>query len=155
MGLRNIMVEGDNALRKRSREVTVVDDRIRMILDDMLETMRENDGVGIAAPQVGILRRMFIVEAEEDDVFEIINPEIIEMEGSFIGEEGCLSVPGIFGKVERPERIKVKGLDRYGKEMTCEATDLKAVAICHEFDHLEGVLFIDKATDLRKAGEDE
>src|SRR5674476_346520 len=119
MGLRNIMVEGDNVLRKRSREVTVVDDRIRMILDDMLETMREND---------------------EGDVFEIINPEIIEIEGSFIGEEGCLSVPGIFGKVERPERIKVKGLDRYGKELICEATDLKAVAICHEFDHLEGVL---------------
>jgi len=155
MGLRNIMVEGDNVLRKRSREVTAVDDRIRMILDDMLETMRESDGVGIAAPQVGILRRMFIVEVEEGDVFEIINPEIIEMEGSFIGEEGCLSVPGIFGKVERPERVKVKGLDRYGKELICEATDLKSVAICHEFDHLEGVLFIDKATDLRKAGEDE
>ena len=155
MGLRNIMLEGDNVLRKRSREVTAVDDRIRMILDDMLETMRESDGVGIAAPQVGILRRMFVVEAEEGDVFEIINPEIIEMEGSFIGEEGCLSVPGIFGKVERPERVKVKGLDRYGKEMIYEATDLKAVAICHEFDHLEGVLFIDKATDLRKAGEDE
>jgi len=155
MGLRNIMLEGDNVLRKRSREVTIVDDRIRMILDDMLETMRESDGVGIAAPQVGILRRMFVVEAEEGDVFEIINPEIIEMEGSFIGEEGCLSVPGIFGKVERPERVKVKGLDRYGKEMIYEATDLKAVAICHEFDHLEGVLFIDKATDLRKAGDDE
>lgn len=155
MGLRNIMVEGDDVLRKRSREVTTVDDRIRMILDDMLETMRESDGIGIAAPQVGILRRMFIVEAEEGDVFEMINPEIIEMEGSFIGEEGCLSVPGVFGKVERPERIKVKGLDRYGNELICEAVDLKAVAICHELDHLEGVLFTDKATDLRKAGEDE
>lgn len=155
MALRNIMIEGDDILRKRSREVSAIDDRIRMILDDMLETMRESDGVGIAAPQVGILRRMFIVEAEEGDVLEMINPEIIEMEGFFVGEEGCLSVPGIFGKVERPERVKVKGLDRYGKEIVCEATELKAVAICHEFDHLEGVLFIDKATDLREAGEDE
>lgn len=155
MALRNIMVEGEAVLRKRSREVSAVDDRIRMILDDMLETMRKSDGVGIAAPQVGILRRMFIVEAEEGDVLEMINPEILEMEGFFVGEEGCLSVPGIFGKVERPERVKIKGLDRFGKEIICEATELKAVAICHEFDHLEGVLFIDKATDLREAGEDE
>lgn len=155
MALRNIMIEGEAVLRKRSREVSAVDDRIRMILDDMLETMRKSDGVGIAAPQVGILRRMFIVEADEGDVLELINPEIIEMEGFFVGEEGCLSVPGVFGKVERPERVKVKGLDRYGKEIICEATELKAVAICHEFDHLEGVLFIDKATDLREAGEDE
>lgn len=155
MALRNIMTEGEAVLRKRSREVSDVDDRIRMILDDMLETMRKSDGVGIAAPQVGILRRMFIVEAEEGDVLEMINPEIIEMEGFFVGEEGCLSVPGVFGKVERPERVKVKGLDRFGMEIICDATELKAVAICHEFDHLEGVLFIDKATDLREAGEDE
>ena len=155
MALRNIRTEGEAVLRKRSREVSEVDDRIRMILDDMLETMRKSDGVGIAAPQVGILRRIFIVEAEEGDVLEMINPEIIEMEGFFVGEEGCLSVPGVFGKVERPERVKVKGLNRHGKEIICEATELKAVAICHEFDHLEGVLFIDKATDLREAGEDE
>lgn len=155
MALRNIMIEGEDILRKRCREVAEIDDRIRGILDDMLETMHHYDGVGIAAPQVGILKRMFIVEAEEGDVLELINPEIIEMEGDFAGEEGCLSVPGVFGKVNRPERVVVRGLDRFGKEMVCEATELKAVAICHEFDHLEGVLFIDKAKDLREAGEDE
>ena len=144
MGLRNIMVEGDDVLRKRSREVTTVDDRIRMILDDMLETMHESDGVGIAAPQVGILRRMFIVEAEEGDIFEIINPEIIEMEGSFIGEEGCLSVPGEQGEVERPYKVKVKALNEKGEEIIVEGEELLARALCHEIDHLEGVLFVDK-----------
>lgn len=153
MALRNIRVDGDEVLRKRSREVTEIDDRVRMILDDMIETMRDSDGIGIAAPQVGILRRMFIVEVDEDDLIEAINPEILEMEGLIIGEEGCLSVPNIFGKVERPERVKLKGLDRFGNEFEVEATGLKAVAICHEFDHLEGVLFSDKATDLREAEE--
>jgi len=155
MALRNIMIDGEDILRKRSREVTEIDDRIRTMLDDMLETMHHYDGVGIAAPQVGILKRMFIVEAEEGDVLELINPEIIEREGQFAGEEGCLSVPGVFGKVMRPEWVKVKGLDRFGKEIVCEATELKAVAICHEFDHLEGILFVDKASDLREAGEEE
>lgn len=153
MALRNIRVDGDDVLRKRSREVTEVDDRIRMILDDMLETMRDSDGVGIAAPQVGVLRRMFIVEAEEGDVLEAINPEILEMDGLAFGEEGCLSVPGVYGKVERPEWVKLKALDRFGQPYVIEATELKAVAICHEFDHLEGVLFTDKATDLREAEE--
>lgn len=153
MALRNIRVDGDEVLRKKSKEVGDIDDRIRMILDDMLETMRESDGVGIAAPQVGVLRRMFIVEAEEDDVLEAINPKIVEQEGLVVGEEGCLSVPNVFGKVERPERVVLKALDRYGNEYEVEATGLKAIAICHELDHLEGVLFKDKATELREAEE--
>lgn len=154
MALRKIVVEGDEVLRKRSREVSQVDDRIRMILDDMLETMRDYDGVGIAAPQVGILKRIFIVEAEEGDVLEAINPEILSMEGLVAGEEGCLSVPGYFGTVERPEKVRLRAQDRKGEFYEIEAEGLKAVAICHEYDHLEGVLFTDKASGIREAGEE-
>ncbi len=154
MALRKIVVEGDEVLRKRSREVRQVDDRIRMILDDMLETMRDYDGVGIAAPQVGILKRIFIVEAEEGDVLEAVNPEILSMEGLVAGEEGCLSVPGYFGTVERPEKVRLRAQDRKGEFYEIEAEGLKAVAICHEYDHLEGVLFTDKASGIREAGEE-
>jgi len=154
MALRKIVVEGDEVLRKRSREVSQVDDRIRMILDDMLETMRDYDGVGIAAPQVGILKRIFIVEVEEGDVLEAVNPEILSMEGLVAGEEGCLSVPGYFGTVERPEKVRLRAQDRKGEFYEIEAEGLKAVAICHEYDHLEGVLFTDKASGIREAGEE-
>ena len=154
MALRKIVVEGDEVLRKRSREVSQVDDRIRMILDDMLETMRDYDGVGIAAPQVGILKRIFIVEAEEGDVLEAVNPEILSMEGLVAGEEGCLSVPGYFGTVERPEKVRLRAQDRKGEFYEIEAEGPKAVAICHEYDHLEGVLFTDKASGIREAGEE-
>ena len=154
MALRKIVVEGDEVLRKRSREVSQVDDRIRMILDDMLETMRDYNGVGIAAPQVGILKRIFIVEAEEGDVLEAVNPEILSMEGLVAGEEGCLSVPGYFGTVERPEKVRLRAQDRKGEFYEIEAEGLKAVAICHEYDHLEGVLFTDKASGIREAGEE-
>lgn len=154
MALRKIVVEGDEVLRKRSREVSQVDDRIRMILDDMLETMRDYDGVGIAAPQVGILKRIFIVEAEEGDVLEAVNPEILSMDGLVAGEEGCLSVPGYYGTVERPEKVRLRAQDRKGEFYEIEAEGLKAVAICHEYDHLEGVLFTDKASGIREAGEE-
>ena len=154
MALRKIVVEGDEVLRKRSREVSQVDDRIRMILDDMLETMRDYDGVGIAVSQVGILKRIFIVEAEEGDVLEAVNPEILSMEGLVAGEEGCLSVPGYFGTVERPEKVRLRAQDRKGEFYEIEAEGLKAVAICHEYDHLEGVLFTDKASGIREAGEE-
>ena len=154
MALRKIVVEGDEVLRKRSREVSQVDDRIRMIMDDMLDTMRDYDGVGIAAPQVGILKRIFIVEAEEGDVLEAVNPEILSMEGLVAGEEGCLSVPGYFGTVERPEKVRLRAQDRKGEFYEIEAEGLKAVAICHEYDHLEGVLFTDKASGIREAGEE-
>ena len=153
MALRNIVVEGDEILRKKCREVTQIDDRIRGILDDMLETMREYDGVGIAAPQVGIMRRIFIIEVEQGEVIELINPEILETRGSVGSDEGCLSVPGYVGYVERPEYVKITGLDRYGNQVIHEGEGLKAVALCHENDHLDGVLYVDKATDVRKVEE--
>lgn len=151
MALRNILTDGDPALRKRSREVDKVDDRIRTVLDDMLETMRNHNGVGIAAPQVGVLRRMFIVETVPGEVLEIINPEIVETEGVIEEEEGCLSVPGVFGTVERPQRLRLRGLDRNGTPFEREAEGFEAVAICHEYDHLEGVLFTDRAKELHQA----
>ena len=149
MALRKVVTEGDEILRKRCKEVTAVDDRIRMILDDMLETMRNEYGVGIAAPQVGIMRRMIVVEAEEGQVYQLVNPVIVESRGSQKGDEGCLSVPGYIGTVERPEYVRVEALDRDGKGTVVEAEGFPAVVLCHECDHLEGILYIDKAENLR------
>jgi peptide deformylase len=152
MALRNIVKEGDEILTKRAREVSEINDRIRQLLDDMIDTMRENDGVGLAAPQVGVLRRVFVVEVD-DKIYELINPEIIETEGIQTGEEGCLSVPGCIGTVERPAYIKMKGLDRYGNEIEVEGTELLAVALSHEYDHLEGILFVNKALEVKEIDE--
>jgi len=149
MALRNIVKRGDEILTKKAREVAEVDERIRIILDDMLETMRYADGVGLAAPQVGILRQIFIVEVDEE-LTELINPVMLESEGLQIGEEGCLSVPGYTGTVERPAYVKMKGLDRFGKEITVEGRELKAIAMCHEYDHLQGILFVDKAQSIHE-----
>lgn len=154
MALRNVVREGDQVLRKKSRPVEKIDDRIRQILDDMLETMRLEDGVGLAAPQVGILRRMFVIEVD-DQIIYLINPEFVETEGEQYEEEGCLSVPGMAGKVVRPAYVKMKGLGREGEPVEYEGTDLLARALCHEYDHLDGILFIDKAEDLHNAEEDE
>jgi len=153
MALRNIVLEGDEILRKRAREVTDINERIHMILDDMLETMREQDGVGLAAPQVGILKRILIVEID-GQVIELINPEILETEGVQAEDEGCLSIPGMIGTVERPEYIKIKGLNREGQEVTYEGTGLLSVALSHEYDHLDGILYTDKATNVREADRD-
>ena len=152
MALRNIVKEGDEILTKRAKEVTEVNDRIRQLLDDMIETMRENDGIGLAAPQVGVLRRVFVVELE-DKIYELINPEIVKTEGTQTVEEGCLSVPGCVGTVERPAYIKMKGLDRNGHEIEVEGTELLAVALSHEYDHLEGILFVDKALEIKDIDE--
>ena len=149
MALRNIVKEGDEILMKRAKKVPVVNERIVELLDDMVETMRENDGVGLAAPQVGVLRRIFVVEVN-DEIYEMINPEIIAADGIQTGDEGCLSVPGYIGTVERPAYIKMKGLDRTGKEIEVEGTELLAVALSHEYDHLEGILFVDKALELQE-----
>lgn len=119
----------------------------------MLETMREEGGVGIAAPQVGIMRRIFVTEAEPGRVVEFINPEIIEVRGEQTGAEGCLSLPGLIGDVTRPEYVKIKALDRNGDEFTLELEEFDAVVTCHEFDHLEGILYIDKAQNIRNAVE--
>ena len=152
MALRNIVERGDEILDKKAKEVKAIDDHICMILDDMLETMRAHNGVGIAAPQVGIRRRMFIVEVD-GVVYEMINPEILEQSGSQCEYEGCLSVPGLYGRVERPEYVKIAGLNRQGERVVYEADGFLATAFCHENDHLDGQLFIDKAVDIKTAEE--
>jgi len=153
MSLRNIRILGDDLLRKKSRTVDVIDDRIIELLDDMEETMRKYDGVGLAAPQVGVLRRVVIVDVG-DGLFEFINPEIIEQSGANTMVEGCLSVPDKKGDVTRPTFVKVKAFNRNGEEFLLEAHDYFAKAICHEVDHLDGVIFIDKAENIRDKYED-
>jgi peptide deformylase len=149
MALRNIRKLGDELLRKRSREVDVINQRILTLLDDMVETMNSADGVGLAAPQVGILKRVVVIDVGEG-VIKLINPEIIEAEGSQYDVEGCLSVPGEQGEVERPNKVKVKALNENGEEITIQGEGLLARALCHEIDHLDGILFVDKATKLEK-----
>ena len=159
MALRTIVTEGDPILRKICKPVKEVNDRIRATLDDMLETMRQAEGVGLAGPQVGILRRMFVVEVptETDEegnilktaVYELINPEIVETRGEVEEEEACLSLPGVEGVVKRPAYVKIKGLDRNGKPVEYEGEGLLAKAFCHENDHLDGILFTDKARDIK------
>lgn len=145
MALREIIKFGDDMLRKKCREVTKFDDKLAQLLDDMAQTLKSADGVGLAAPQVGILRRACIVDVRDGHgVLELINPEIIERSGSQTGNEGCLSAPGEWCEVVRPAVVKVKAFDRHGNEFTLEATELKARAICHEVDHLDGILFIDR-----------
>lgn len=150
MAIRNVVKEGDPILRKHCREIPQVTDRIRMTMEDMLETMREEYGVGIAGPQVGVMRRMFVAEPEPGRVYFMINPVITEQEGSQIGEEGCLSVPDLVGTVERPEKIKITALDLDGVQQEYEFEGFDARVMCHEYDHLEGILYIDKATDIHE-----
>ena len=149
MALRNLVLEGDPLLRKTSRPVEEITPRIIKLLDDMPDTMYYGGrGIGIAAPQVGVLRRVFIVDVgDEHGLIEFINPEILEVSGSQTDNEGCLSVPGKTCEVERPSHIKVKAMDRNGNEFELEADDLLARCICHENDHLNGILFIDKSVD--------
>ena len=155
MAIRKVVLEGDEILRKQCREVTEVNDRIRMTMEDMLETMRAEVGAGIAGPQVGVLRRMFVAEPEPGRVYYMINPVITEQSGSQSGDEGCLSVPGLIGTVERPERIKMKALDLDGNEQEYEFEGWDATVMCHEYDHLDGILYIDKATNIRTPEESE
>ena len=155
MAIRKVVLEGDEILRKQCREVTEVNDRIRMTMEDMLETMRAEVGAGIAGPQVGGMRRMFVAEPEPGRVYYMINPVITEQSGSQSGDEGCLSVPGLIGTVERPERIKMKALDLDGNEQEYEFEGWDATVMCHEYDHLDGILYIDKATNIRTPEESE
>lgn len=135
--------ERDEVLRKKARPVERIDDRILTLLDDMAETMYNAEGVGLAAPQVGILRRVVVIDVGEG-VIELINPEIIEQEGEQVAIEGCLSIPGLSGMVKRPARVVVSALNRHGERIEIEGTDLLARALCHEIDHLDGILYIDK-----------
>ena len=154
MALRNIVIEGDPVLRKVCRPVDEVTDRIRMILDDMVDTMREAQGVGLAAPQVGIMRRMFVAEPEPDELYYFVNPEIIEEEGEEAGDEACLSVPELAGNVVRPAKITIRGLDRDGIEHQHTFEGFHARVMCHENDHLDGILYSDKATEMFRPGEE-
>lgn len=147
MALRNIVTEGDPILHKISRPIEDINDRILKLLDDMAETMYYgNRGIGIAAVQVGVLRRCFIVDiGDEHGRIDFINPEITLREGEQLCTEGCLSVPGKQADVKRPLKIHVKALDRNGNPFEMDAEDLLANCICHEYDHLDGVLFVDRA----------
>ena len=142
MALRNIVQEPNETLRKKCRKVEKITERILQLLDDMKETLAKADGVGLAAPQVGVLRRVVIIDVGEGPI-ELINPEILEAAGEQTGEEGGLSVAGRWGVVTRPNYVKVKAMDRQGKERIYEGEGLLARAFCHEIDHLDGRLFID------------
>ncbi|WP_017210771.1 MULTISPECIES: peptide deformylase [Clostridium] len=143
MALRNIRKYGDDVLRKKCREVDKIDDRLLTLIEDMKETMYDADGVGLAAPQVGILKRLFVVDIG-DGPLVFINPEIIETNGSQIDEEGCLSLPGETEEVMRPNYVRARALNEKGEEFEIEAEELLARAILHEYDHLNGTLFIDR-----------
>ncbi|MBR5808610.1 MAG: peptide deformylase [Clostridia bacterium] len=143
MALREIRKKGDEVLYKVCKEVKDFDKKLAILLDDMYDTMEKSDGVGLAAPQVGILKRCVVIDIGEGRI-ELVNPKIIKEEGSQTGPEGCLSVPGEWGEVERPQKVTVEAFDRHGKKFTMTGEDLLARAFCHELDHLEGKLFLDK-----------
>lgn len=143
MALRQIVKIGEPVLRKKSKVVKEINDKLIDLLDDMADTMYEADGVGLAAPQVGILKRVVVVDIG-DGLIELINPEIIEAEGEYLDNEGCLSVPGESGDVLRPYRVKVRALNRFGETIEIEGEELLARAFCHEIDHLDGILYVDK-----------
>ena len=153
MAIRNIVVEGDEVLRKKCREVKEITDHVGVTLQDMLDTMHEQYGVGIAAPQVGVLRRMFIAEPVEGEIYYMINPVMLEQSGLQVDDEGCLSVPGMVGTVERPQYIKIQAMDLDGETKVYEFEDFHARVMCHEYDHLDGTLYIDKATNIREAAQ--
>ena len=145
MAIRNIRKNGDEILRKKSREVEKVDEKIKELVKDMIETMYKNNGVGLAAPQVGILKRVVVIDLYDNNgPIVLINPEIIKEKGEQEVEEGCLSFPNQFAKIIRPAEVTVKALDEDGKEIKIKAKELLAQAISHEVDHLEGILFVDK-----------
>lgn len=143
--IRNIREDGDEILRKKSREVEVVDDKIREILEDMVETMHKYNGVGLAAPQIGLLKRLIVIDLYDDKgPIKLVNPEIIKEKGTQEVEEGCLSFPNKFAKIIRPEEVTVKALNENGKTVKISAKGLLAQALSHEIDHLNGILFVDK-----------
>lgn len=143
MALRQIVKIGEPVLRKKSKVVKEINEKIIQLLDDMAETMYDADGVGLAAPQVGILKRIVVIDIGEG-LIELINPEIIETEGEYLDNEGCLSVPGESGDVLRPYKVKVRAQNRFGETVELEGEELLARAFCHEIDHLDGILYVDK-----------
>lgn len=148
MALRKILtLDADGeTLRKKSREVTEINDRILTLLDDMAETMYHASGVGLAAPQVGVLKRVVVIDIGEG-LIELINPVIVYKKGEQINAEGCLSVPGKSGTVARPEKVIVRALNRNGEEVEVRGEDLLAIALCHEIGHLDGTVYVDKVIE--------
>lgn len=144
MALRNIREIGDSVLNKTCKEVKEMTPRIKQLIADMLETMYEENGVGLAAPQVGILKRIVVIDVTGEDPYVLINPRIVETSGEQTGQEGCLSVPGKYGIVTRPNYVKAVALDENMQPYELEGTELLARAICHELDHLDGKLYVDK-----------
>ena len=145
MAIRTIREDGDDILRKKTREVEVVDDRIRELLDDMVETMHQYNGVGLAAPQVGILKRVIVIDLYDDKgPIKLVNPRIIKQKGEQEVEEGCLSFPNQFAKMIRPAEVTVEALDENGKKIKIVGKGLLAQALAHEIDHLDGILFVDR-----------
>ncbi len=149
MAIKVVIKNGDPLLREKSKTIDEITPRIHKLLDNMAETMYDSDGVGLAAIQISVLKRIVVIDVGEG-LIELINPEIIEKDGEQIGAEGCLSVPDLLGNVKRAERVKVKALNREGKEFSLEATGLLARAIQHEVDHLDGILFVDIAEETYK-----
>ena len=167
MAIRKIMLEGESCLAKKCHPVTEFNQKLRDLLDDMAETMADAGGVGLAAPQVGILRRAVVVMDENDEIIELINPEIVRTEGEQTGLEGCLSIPGKYGVVTRPMTVRVRAQDRDGAWFEAEDEGLTARAFCHEIEHLDGHLFnehcdrylteeeLEKLSETQEAGEDD
>lgn len=144
MAIRKIRENGDEILRKKSREIEVIDDKIIELLDDMLETMHRYNGVGLAAPQVGVLKRAIVIDLYDgNEPLKLINPKIVKTKGTQEVEEGCLSFPNQYAKIIRPEEIVAEALNTEGKKIKIKAKGLLAQAICHEVDHLDGILFVD------------
>ena len=150
MAIRNVVQEGDDVLRKKCFEVTAFDEKLWQLLDDMKDTVREEEGAGLAAPQVGVLRRAVVVDVEEG-FFEFVNPVIVQSKGEQRGWEGCLSVRGKRGVVTRPQTVKVEYFDRAGKKKKLTAHGFFARAVCHELDHLDGILYIDRAERVERS----
>lgn len=145
MAIRNLRYEGDEILKKRSKEIEIIDDKIKELARDMMETMHKWDGLGLAGPQVGVLKRIIVIDLYEEGMqFTLINPVIVKEKGTQDVEEGCLSFPNKYGKVERPKEVVVEALDIDGNKVKLKAKDLLAQALCHEIDHLNGVLFVEK-----------
>ena len=150
MAIRNVVQVGDDVLRQKCFPVEVFDEKLHALLDDMKETVKKEEGAGLAAPQVGVLRRLAVVDVDEG-YFELINPVIVQQKGEQSGWEGCLSVRGKSGIVSRPMKVTVVYQDRFGEKQLVKAKGFFARAMCHELDHLDGVLYIDKATHIEKA----
>lgn len=150
MATRKIVTLGNETLRKKSKPVTAFDDSLGILLDDMKATMIEKKGVGISAVQVGVLRRAIVIEVEPEEYLEIINPEIVKTKGKVTNSEGCLSIPGFYCDVPRPRFVKIVAQDRHGKFFEFEAEDYIARCVCHEIDHLNGILFVDLTEEGRE-----